>query len=95
LWSLPAGSGQHRITKGRSVTSASVDPTGRLIAISATTTLSIGNARDVVYVIRAADGTDVFRRYLPRYTRTSVVFFDSGLFGYTENGRTHVLAIRN
>ena len=46
-WSLDSGSGRHRTNAGRSVTSAAVDPTGSYIAISETTTLSVGNAKDV------------------------------------------------
>jgi hypothetical protein len=73
--------------------SAAVDPTGSNIAISETTTLSIGNARDVVYVLRTDDGADVFRRYLPRYSRSEVVFFDGGFLGYSDLEGTHILKI--
>jgi hypothetical protein len=93
-WSLPGGSGRHRTNAGRSVTSAAVDPTGGLIAISETTTLSIGQARDVVYVLRTDTGADVFRVYLPRYTRSQVVFFDGGLFGYSNPEGTRILNVR-
>lgn len=92
-WSLSSGSGRHRTNTGRSVTSAAVDPTGRLIAISETTTLSIGHARDVVYVLRADTGADVFRTYLPRYTRSQVVFFAGGLFGYSTLEGTRILKV--
>jgi hypothetical protein len=92
-WSLAAGSGTRRTNKGRSITSAAVDPSGRLIAMSESTTLNIGNARDVVYVIRTNDGTEVFRVYLPRYARSQVVFFDGGFLGYSDFAGTHVLKI--
>ena len=92
-WSLAGGSGRHRTNAGRSVTSAAVDPTGRFIAISETTTLSIGQARDVVYVLRADTGADVFRTYLPRYTRSQVVFFEGGLFGYSNLEGTRILKV--
>jgi hypothetical protein len=92
-WSLAAGSGMRRTNNGRSITAAAVDSQGRLTAISETTTLSIGSARDVVYVIRTSDGADVFRVYLPRYARSQVVFFDGGFFGYSDLAGTHVMAI--
>ncbi len=92
-WSLAAGSGTRRTNKGRSITSAAVDPSGRFIAVSETTTLNIGTARDVVSVIRTNDGTEVFRVYLPRYARSQVVFFEGGFFGYSDLGGTHVLKI--
>jgi hypothetical protein len=92
-WSLGRGSGRHRTNAGRSVTSAALDPTGSYVAISETTTLSIGNARDVVYVLRTDDGTPVFRRYLPRYSRSQVVFFDGGFLGYSDLDGTHILKV--
>ena len=92
-WSLAAGSGTSRTNRGRSITSATVDPSGRFVAVSESTTLNIGNARDVVYVIRTSDGAEVFRRYLPRYARSQVVFFEGGLFGYSDLAGTHVLTI--
>jgi hypothetical protein len=92
-WSLTAGAGTHWTHNGRSISSAAVDPSGRFIAVSESTTLSIGDARDVVYVIRTSDGADVFRTYLPRYARSQVVFFDGGLFGYSDLAGTHILKI--
>jgi len=83
----------HRTNNGRSITSAAVDPSGSFIGISETTTLSIGDARDVVYVIRTSDGSDVFRRYLPRYARSQVVFFEEGLFAYSDVAGTHVFKL--
>jgi hypothetical protein len=92
-WSLAAGSGTRRTNRGRSITSAAVDPSGALIAISESTTLNIGTARDVVYVIRTNDGTEVYRVYLPRYARSPVVFFEGGFLGYSDIAGTHVLKI--
>jgi hypothetical protein len=92
-WSLSNGSGTHRTNAGRSVTAAAVDPTGSYIAVSETTTLSIGSARDVVSVLRTDDGTVVFRRYLPRYARSQVVFFDGGFFGYSAFDGTRIVKI--
>jgi hypothetical protein len=92
-WSLSAGSGKHLTNKGRSITAAALDPSARLIAISESTTLSIGEARDVVYVIQVNDGSEVFRAYLSRYARSPVVFFDGGYFGYSDLDGTHILTI--
>jgi len=92
-WSLAAGSGTRRTNNGRSITSAAVDPSGRLIAMSESTTLNIGSARDVVYVVRTSDGAEVFRMYLPRYARSQVVFFEGRFFGYSDLAATHILKI--
>lgn len=90
-WSLTGGAGRHRTNNGRSITAAAVDPSGRLIAVSESTRLSIGDARDVVYVIRVDDGSEVFRAYLSRYARSPVVFFEGGYFAYSDFDGTHVL----
>ena len=38
-------------------------------------------------------GADVFRTYLPRYTRSQVVFFEGGLFGYSSLEGTRILKV--
>ena len=83
-WSLPAGHGLHRLPKGRSIVGVDVDPSGELIALSMTGTVSLGDIHDAVVVLRAADGAEVFRRFLPRYTRTAVAFVDGGRFAYSD-----------
>ena len=83
-WGLPAGRGVYRVPKGRSIVGVDVDAAGTLIALSVSGTLSIGGVRDAVVVLRAADGGEVFRRFLPRYTRTAVTFLDGGRFAYTD-----------
>jgi hypothetical protein len=93
VWSIGGRTGRHQTNRGRNITSAAVDPTGTFIAVSETTTLSIGNARDVVYVLRTDTGMDAFRVYLPRYARSPVVFFDGGLFGYSSFDGTHILKV--
>jgi len=95
IWSLTDGMGTHRAARGRGITDAAVDPSGSLIAVSETTMLSIGRAPDVVYVLRARDGQEVFRRYLPRYSRSSVTFFGARHFAYSDGASTHVLNISN
>jgi len=92
-WSLGGRSGRHRTNAGRSVTSAAIDPTGSYIAISETPRYSIGDTQDVLYVLRTDDGATVFRRYLPRYARSDVVFFDGGFLGYSDFEGTHILKV--
>ena len=91
-WSLPQGDGLYEIPKGRSVTAVSVHPAGRYIAVSVTGTLSIGSVRDAVFVIRVADGAEVWRRYLNRYTRSQVAFLGTGHLAVTviANGTARV-----
>jgi len=92
-WSLATGQGSHRVSLGRGITAVATNPSGSLIAISVTTNLSIGNTPDAVYVLRAADGSEVFRKYLPRYSRSNVVFPSDDLFAYSVDGTTIVLHV--
>jgi hypothetical protein len=93
-WSFPSGKGNLRVPKGRSITSLAVSPDARWIAVSVTSGISIGSTPDAVFVIRAADGAEVFRKYLPKYTRSSVAFPDSGRFVYTNLEGVNVLKIQ-
>jgi hypothetical protein len=73
-----------------------VHPGGRYVALSVTTSLSIGSVADSVYVLRAADGAQVFRRFLPRYARSAVAFPRDDLFAYTEwdGARAAIVVLR-
>jgi hypothetical protein len=44
------------------------------VAVSTTSSLNIGRVKDSVFVLSAVDGREVFRRFISRYSRTSVVF---------------------
>ena len=92
-WSLPTGSGVKTIPKGRAIKSAAVDPGGRYIAVSTDTRYSIGDIKNAVYVFRVSDGQEAYRRYLPPYSRSQVVFLRSGFFAYSEPGGVRVLKI--
>jgi hypothetical protein len=92
-WSLPGGAGHHHVPRGRLINSAAVSPSGDLIAISVSTALNIGDIQDAIYVLRAGDGKEVFRRYLPRYTRTQVLFPDKDLFAYSADNKTLLLRV--
>jgi hypothetical protein len=92
-WAMDAGTGTRRIPKGSGINAATVDPSGRYIAVSTTTTLSIGDVRDSVFVFRTSDGTEVFRRFLSRYSRTNVVFLGHDHFVYSDATRVHVVVV--
>ncbi len=77
-WSAPGGAGQVEIPRGRRITAVSVAPDGRYIALSVSRSLSIGDVRDAVFVLRIGDGTEIYRRVLPGYTRSQVAFLGPG-----------------
>ncbi len=92
-WSLPAGSGTHTLPKGRSVTAVAIDPDGRHLAVSVSRTVSVGDISDSVFVLRTSDGGEVFRRFLPTYNRSGVIFLGREYFAYSEVGTTHLLRV--
>jgi hypothetical protein len=88
-WSLPSGHHTHQVLKGRGITAVAVSPNSAYVTLSTTTTLNIGHIKDAVYVLRASDGQEVWRRYLPAYTRSSVAFLGNGYFAYTDWDGSH------
>jgi hypothetical protein len=85
-WALPVGRGSVEIPKGSSITSLTVDPDGRYIAAATTRSLSIGDVPDTMFVLRTADGAEIYRRYLPSYTRSHVGFLGPGQLATTTIG---------
>jgi hypothetical protein len=81
---------------GKSATSASLSPDGRWVAVSTTTGLNIGSQRDSVVVYRTSTGSEAFRIYLPRYTRSEVWFAGNTAFAYStiEGQRSKVVVRR-
>jgi hypothetical protein len=60
-----------------------VSPDAQLIAIGVGPNLSIGSVKDSVYVLRASDGVEVFRRFFPPYTRSRSAFLGNRYFALT------------
>ncbi|MGH6932921.1 MAG: hypothetical protein ACREEE_10875 [Dongiaceae bacterium] len=95
-WSLPTGSGFRDIPKGRAINSVSATSSGDLIAVSVSRSVSIGRIQDAVFVFRASDGSEVYRRYLPQYTRTPVQFLGTRYLAMStlENGKGQIAVMQ-
>ena len=74
VWSLPGGTGESIVPKGRKINSLSVDPDARYVAFSLATGLSIASTKSATVLLRLSDGQELFRRYHPTSTRTRVAF---------------------
>lgn len=74
VWRLIGGAGEVVIPRGRGIESLSVSPDGRLIALSVVSTLNIGSTKSAVFVVRTADGVEVYRRYDPKFARVRLAF---------------------
>lgn len=93
-WRLNGKAGAHQVPKGRGINHVSVNPEGTLIAVSVGPNLSIGAVKDSVYVLRAADGQEVFRRFFPRYTRSRPTFLGNRHLAVTEReGRVPLIRV--
>jgi len=92
-WSLAGAAGSADVPLGRGITAVAADPTGSYVAISTTTSLNIGHIRDSVYVLSTKDAAEVFRRYLPTFTRSRVAFLGDERFAYDDRDGVHVLRI--
>jgi len=83
-WSLAGASRSSEVPLGRGITAVGADPGGSYVAVSTTTALNIGRIADSVYVLATKDGAEVFRRYLPTYSRSGVAFLGSERFAYDD-----------
>lgn len=77
-WDLPGGSGLHEVPAGRRIAALSVDPGGSFIALSVAGSYWGSGTRGAVYVLRTADGGEVYRRYAPPDLNIGVAFLGSG-----------------
>ena len=87
-WSLPVGAGRIEVPKGRAITAVAVNPAGTLIAVSVSRHLSVGAVRDAVFVLRSADGAELYRRYLRPYARSQLAFLGDGHLALTRQDGT-------
>jgi hypothetical protein len=80
--------------KLRSISHAAISPDARHAAMSLETQHGrLLWLRDAVAVIDTASGREIFRRYLPRFSRTQVAFPGNKFFAYSEPGRVRVLRL--
>ncbi len=90
-WTIDGQSGRHEVPLGRGITDVAVSSDGVYIAISTSSGLNIGSVPDTVYVLRSADGADVFRRTLPRYARSQLAIRSVGVFSSISTSSGSVL----
>lgn len=96
-WSLPVSHSTYAVPLGSSITDVAVHPAGTYIAVSTTTALNIGHTPDSVFVFRPDTGQEIWRRYLPTYTRSGVSFLGDKYFAYSDiigtQSQVHILQL--
>lgn len=92
--SLSARDFSASVEKLRMISHAAVSPGARYAAASLENAYArVLSWRDAVVVYDTASGQEIFREYLPPYTRTQVAFLGAEHFAYDEPGRVRVIAL--
>jgi hypothetical protein len=92
VWALSKGQGDIPVPRGRGIDSVSIAADGSVIAVSVSSNLNLGTTKSLVFLVRTADGEEIFRRYRPAYTRTRLAFLGSDYLAMSrsEGGRSFV-----
>lgn len=82
------------VEKLRMINHAAVSPDARYAAASLENMYGrVFSLQDAVVIYDTASGLEIFRRYLPPFTRTQVGFLGNEYFVYSEPGRVRVMAM--
>jgi hypothetical protein len=71
-WSRGGSITTRELPRGLGINGVALDQRGEFVAVTATSGLNIGSQRDEVWLVRTSDGTELFRRYAPKYSRDPV-----------------------
>jgi hypothetical protein len=96
VWSLSGKQGVVRIPRGRGIDSFSVAANGSVIAVSVSSSLTLGSTQSAIFLMRTVNGDEIYRRYLPPYTRTRLAFLGNEYLAISrfEEGRSFVDVFR-
>lgn len=83
-WCLAKQCGGRTVHKGREIHSVDVDGDGRFIAVAERAWLPAGRLSGTVYVFDVQTGSEVFRRYLKKWSRPVVRLLQRGFFAYSD-----------
>jgi SAM-dependent methyltransferase len=93
-WSLPSGRDTLALESLRRIHHAAIDPAGRFAAVSLESQHGrLLSLTDAVAVVRLSDRREVFRRYLPRFTRSEVTFLTADYVAYADANQVRVLRL--
>jgi len=96
VWSRSGSITKRELPRGLGINGVALDQAGELVAVTATSGLNIGSQRDEVSLVRTTDGTELFRRYAPKYSRDTVALPAGRYFvvGEIKDGRPALRAYR-
>ena len=94
VWSSGGRAGRYDIDWSKMISHAAVNPSGTYAALSLDTRFGrIPAGGEALVVVRLADGKEIFRKKLERFTRTRVAFLGDGHVAWTEGGRVVVARV--
>jgi len=83
-----------RVERWRLIQHGAISPDARHAALSLETNYGrLLSLRDAVVIYETASGKEIFRKYLPRFTRSRAAFLGHRQFAYGEAGRVRVLSL--
>ena len=96
VWDLANGRGTLDLPKGRRISSLSVSADGRMIALSTSSNLRIGDTPSAIIIFRTNDGEEIYRRYQGKHIRSNLAFLGSRHLAVTrfQEGREFVEVVR-
>jgi len=87
VWSIGGRTGRFDVDWSKMIAAAAVNPSGTYAALSLDTRFGrIPLGGDAFVLVRLADGKEVFRKKLPRFTRTRLAFLGDRYLAWMESG---------
>ena len=87
VWSVGGRRGRYDVDWSKMIAAAAVNPSGTYAALSLDTRFGrIPLGGEALVLVRLADGKEVFRKHLPRFTRTRVAFLGDRYLAWMEGG---------
>lgn len=94
VWSVDGRAGRYDVDWSKMISHAAVNPSGTYAALSLDTRFGrIPAGSEALVLVRLADGKEVFRKKLARFTRTRVAFLGDRHVAWTEGGRVVVASV--
>lgn len=94
VWSVAGRAGRYDVDWSKMIVHAAVNPSGTLAALSLESRFGrVPLGSDALVVVRLPDGEEIFRKRLPRLTRTRVAFLGERHLAWTEGDRVVVARV--
>jgi hypothetical protein len=91
IWSIEGRTGRYDVDWGKAIVHAAVAPSGAYAALRLESRFNrLFATGDTLVLVRLADGREILRRSLPRFTHTPVAFLGDQYLAWSEGGQVLV-----